>query len=68
VIDRWWAYATAEANPGPQADAAWAQIKAGDESDIVERWRPQPDGSHHVYRKNVVGEWTRSYHRPALEA
>ncbi|MGH3720655.1 MAG: DUF6247 family protein [Pseudonocardiaceae bacterium] len=67
VIDRWWAYAIAEANPDPESDAAWARIKAGDESDIVERWRPAPDGSHAVYRKNAAGEWMFSHHRPAVE-
>lgn len=68
VVNRWWAYTIAEINPDPAADAAWARIKAGDESDIVERWRPQPDGSHDVYRKNTAGEWMFAHHRPAIEA
>jgi Family of unknown function (DUF6247) len=68
VVDRWWAYAIAEANPDPEADAVWVRIKAGDESDIVEQWRLLPDGSHDVYRKNAADEWTFSYRRPAVEA
>jgi peptidase E len=68
VVNRWWAYTIAEVNPDPEADAAWARIKADDESDIVEQWRPQPDSSHDVYRKNAAGEWMFSYHRPAIEA
>jgi Family of unknown function (DUF6247) len=68
VVDRWWAYAIAEANPDPEADATWMRIKAGGESDIVEQWRLLPDSSHDVYRKNATGEWVFSYHRPALEA
>lgn len=65
LVGRWWAYVMDRLNPDPDADAAWARIKAGDESGITERWRARPDGSHDVYHKNANGGWEFSCHRPA---
>lgn len=62
VIGRWWARALALLDPDPAADAAWDRIKAGDTSDLVEEWRPQHDGSQHVYRRTTGGgEWAFSH-------
>lgn len=52
LVGRWWAVAMVQLHPDPEAEAAWARIKAGDTSDLVEEWRPQPDGSQHVYRRS----------------
>ena len=65
---RWWARATVLLDPDPEADAAWERIKTGDTSDLVEQWRPQADGSQHVYRKDALGRWGFSHIRPAVEA
>ncbi len=67
LIGRWWARTIVLLNPDLEADAAWERIKAGDTSDLVEQWRPQPDGSQHVYRKTADG-WTFSHVQPAVQA
>lgn len=67
LVRRWWARAVVLFDPDPAADAAWERIKAGDPSDLVEQWRPQPDGSDHVYRKDTRGQWVFSHTLPAAE-
>lgn len=58
LVRRWWARAIVLLSPDPSADVAWERIKAGDTSDLVEQWRPQADGSQHIYRKDALGRWT----------
>ncbi len=53
--------------PDPEADAAWERVKAGDTSDLVEQWRPQPDGVQHVYRKDLRGQWVFVHTQPTVE-
>lgn len=67
LIGRWWARAIVLLNPDPEANAAWERIKAGDTSDLVEQWRPQPDGSQRVYRQ-TAGGWAFSRVQPAVQA
>ena len=66
LIGRWWARAIVLLNPDPEADAAWERIKADDTSDLLKQWRPQPDGSQHVYRKTADG-WKFSHVQPAAQ-
>lgn len=65
LVGRWWAYVMDRLNPDPIAEAARARVGAGDESDVTERWRLRPDGSHDVYRKDTDESWMFSYNRPA---
>ncbi|MGH3980491.1 MAG: DUF6247 family protein [Pseudonocardiaceae bacterium] len=67
LVRRWWARAVVLLNPDPEADATWERVKAGDTSDLVEQWRPQPDGVQHVYRKDPRGQWVFLHTRPAVE-
>lgn len=68
LISRWWARAIVLADPDPVADATWERIKAGDTTDVVAEWRRQPDGSQHVHRKGLDGEWVFSHVQPAERA
>ncbi|MEV0050052.1 DUF6247 family protein [Saccharopolyspora shandongensis] len=63
VIDRWWPIACIAANPAPYVNEVHERIKNGDYSDIVEEWRPQPDGTDHVYRRNTGGDMVFSHVR-----
>jgi Family of unknown function (DUF6247) len=67
LVRRWWARAVVLRNPDPAANAAWERIKAGDTSDLVEQWRPQADGSQHVYRKDTLGKWVFSHIQSVVE-
>lgn len=57
LIGRWWAQAAVLLNPDPETDTIQARLAAGDDSDLVECWQPQPDGSQHVYRRDRGGDW-----------
>jgi hypothetical protein len=57
MVGRWWAQAVVLLHPDPDADAAHARLKAGDSSDLVAEWRPQPDGSQHIYRRTADDRW-----------
>ena len=57
LVGRWWAQACALLNPDPEVEAAHARLKAEDNSDLVESWHRQPDGSQHVYRRGADGAW-----------
>lgn len=61
VIGRWWARANVLLAPDPIAEATWGRIKAGDTTDLVSEWRPQDDGSQHVYRRADDGPWGFSH-------
>ncbi|MEU5848002.1 DUF6247 family protein [Saccharopolyspora shandongensis] len=63
VLGRWWAEACSAANPAPYVDELLERIKNGDESIFSEEWRPQPDGTDLVYRKNTEGNWYFSHVR-----
>jgi hypothetical protein len=66
LIGRWWARAIVLLNPDLAADTAWERIKAGDASDLVAQWRPQPDGSQRVYRK-IADRWVFSHIQPTVQ-
>lgn len=57
LVGRWWAQAMVLLDPDPETDAIQARLAAGDDSDLVEQWRAQSDGTHHVYRRGDGGEW-----------
>lgn len=57
LVGRWWAQALVLLRPDPETEAVHARLAAGDESDLVESWHPQPDGSQHVYRRDRAGGW-----------
>ncbi|MCI2417104.1 DUF6247 family protein [Saccharopolyspora sp. K220] len=61
VINRYWAVACAAANPAPYVNEVLERIKNGDESVFGEEWRPQADGTNHVYRRNAEGNWAFSH-------
>ncbi|MGP4015291.1 DUF6247 family protein [Saccharopolyspora sp. 5N708] len=61
VVDRWWPVACLAANPAPYVNEVHERIKNGDESVFSGAWRPQPDGTNHVYRRDPDGNWVFSH-------
>ncbi|MGW1679123.1 DUF6247 family protein [Saccharopolyspora sp. NPDC002376] len=63
ILGRWWAMACSAANPDPRLAELLERIKSGEESMFSEEWRPQPDGTDLVFRKNAEGKWQFSHVR-----